>query len=146
MILSQSNFLNLLMSSFFETTPYYHKQPVTSSIPHVPLPPLVSPGDCILIMDNKPPLKVYTRRNKHHEHTLSPSLSSLDGDPPQQGYTPSNLDLSITLRKEKWSITLHPIANHVSYDHLSSSHRSFTMFLSSVSIPKNYQEALSNPK
>jgi hypothetical protein len=56
------------------------------------------------------------------------------------------MNLPIAQRKGVRSCTHHPISDFVSYQHLSPSYHSFVSKLSSVSIPKNLQEALSDPK
>ena len=58
---------------------------------------------------------------------------------------PTNLDLPIAFRKGMRSCTQHPIVNHVSFDHLSPYFRTFTMSITPISMPKNYQEALLHP-
>jgi hypothetical protein len=57
-----------------------------------------------------------------------------------------HMSLPIAQRKGVWSCTHHPISDFVSYQHLSPSYRSFVSKLSFVSIPRNLQEALSDPK
>ena len=52
--------------------------------------------------------------------------------------------MPIALQKGKRSCTQHSIASVVSFDRLGSSFCRFTLFLSSVSIPKDYQEAIQN--
>jgi hypothetical protein len=56
------------------------------------------------------------------------------------------MNMPIAQRKGVRSCTQHPISNFVSYQHLSPSYRSFVSKLSSVSIPQNLQEAISDPK
>ena len=75
------------------------------------------------------------------DNSSSPSHSSLPIDP-----VPSDLDLSIALRKVVRSCTIHPISNFVSYHRLSSSFFASTSHLSSIEIPKNVQEAFGDPR
>jgi hypothetical protein len=56
------------------------------------------------------------------------------------------MNLPIAQRKGAISCTQHPIFKFVSYQHLSLLYRSFVSKLSSVSIPQNLQEAISDPK
>ena len=58
--------------------------------------------------------------------------------------TGDSIDLPIALQKGKRSCTQHSIASVVSFDRLGSSFCRFTLSLSSVSIPKDYQEAIQN--
>ena len=86
------------------------------------------------------PLQVYQRRR----HRIAPPLPVAPSPTPK--VDPSSLDLPITLRKGTCTSTQHPNSNFVSYDSLSSNHRTFALALSSESIPKNYQEALTLPR
>ncbi|KAK3005987.1 hypothetical protein RJ639_016554 [Escallonia herrerae] len=89
----------------------------------------------------KPPIvQVYSRRREHHDTCLAQASSSCD--PP-----PNDLGLPIGFRKGKRHCTLpkYPIANFISYDHLSSSSSSLIVSLDSVSIPKTVKDALSHP-
>ena len=80
------------------------------------------------------PLQVYRRRQRPPQ-TWPSSDTSVD---------PPTLDLHvpIAIRKDKCSTIAHLISHFVSYDHLSPSFRSSALFISTESIPKNYQEAL----
>jgi len=57
-----------------------------------------------------------------------------------------DMNLLIAQRKGVRSCTQYSISKFVSYQHLSPSYRSFVSKLSSVSIPQNLQEAISDPK
>jgi hypothetical protein len=57
-----------------------------------------------------------------------------------------DMNLPIAQRKGVRSCIQHPISNFVSYQHLSSSYRSFVSKLFSMSILLNLQEAISDPK
>lgn len=87
----------------------------------------------------KPPLQVYTRRQRVPEPApgtcLEPTPSSSD--------LVSKDDLPIALRKGKRNCT-YPVSSFVSYDHLSASSCSFIASLDSISIPKTVREALSH--
>jgi hypothetical protein len=74
---------------------------------------------------------------------LLPSSASTSADPPLP-QSPSDLDLPIALRKSKRTYTDHPISNFVSFDHLSSSFKAFSLSVSSIVVPKSYREALSH--
>jgi hypothetical protein len=58
----------------------------------------------------------------------------------------NNTSLPIAQRKGFRSCIHHLAFDFVSYQHLSSTYHSFVSKLSSVSVPRNLQEALSNPK
>jgi len=99
-------------------------------------------------------LRVYSRRQKAKTIPDAPCQTSDLG----LGTTPSTFDmnsvifvvndtnLSIVPRKGVRSCTHHLVSNFVSYQHLSSPYRSFVSKLSFVSVPRNLQEALSDPK
>jgi hypothetical protein len=55
-------------------------------------------------------------------------------------------DRPFALRKGVRSCTQHPISQFVSYDRLSPSYHAFVSSLSSISIPKNWQDAFIIPK
>lgn len=57
----------------------------------------------------------------------------------------SDLDLPITLRKDKQSMTAHPIFHFIFYDHFTPSFHQFALSLSFVFVPKYYIEVLDNP-
>jgi len=86
---------------------------------------------------------VYTHRPKVPASQPVPTNSSPVDGPPQPSTFPSDLDISIALRKGKQSYTDHPISNFVSYDHLNLTFRQFA--LSFGSIPRSYTEALLVP-
>ena len=56
----------------------------------------------------------------------------------------NDLDVPIAIRKGTRSCTMHHIAKYVSYHRLSPKYRAFTTNLSSVSIPRNIQDALNH--
>jgi hypothetical protein len=58
----------------------------------------------------------------------------------------NDTSLPIAQRKGVGSCTHHPVSDFVSYQHLSSSYCSFVSELSFVSVPRNLQEALNDPK
>ncbi|KAL0318213.1 UNVERIFIED_CONTAM: Retrovirus-related Pol polyprotein from transposon RE1 [Sesamum calycinum] len=91
------------------------------------------------------PLQVYSRRNRSTTTTLivPPDLppTAAPGNP---SATPTN-DLPIALWKGKRSCTAHPLANSLSFQHLSPNYRAFSASLSSVSILNTYCEALRHP-
>jgi hypothetical protein len=137
--------------TFFEDVPYYSPQggqlqdSILSS-PVIPTPiPFAPPA---------PPIsQVYVRRRHQGvplvppqvaSPPLPPSSASTSADPPLPQST-SDLDLPIALRKSKRTCTDHPISNFVSFDHLSSSFKAFSLSVSSIVVPKSYREALSHP-
>ena len=87
--------------------------------------PIVSP-----VGPPPPDIQVYTRgATRHIQFPFSPppivpAASAPDDDS----------ELPIATRKGKRSCTFHPIASHVSYDHLSLSYRAFVTSLSTVSL------------
>jgi hypothetical protein len=104
-------------------------------------------------------LKVYSRRQKAKTILDAPCQTSYSGSGTNpSGTTPSTFDMNsvipvvndtnlpIAQRKGVRSCTHHPISDFVSYQHLSSPYRSFVSKLSYVSVPRNLQEALSDPK
>ena len=76
--------------------------------------------------------------------TTEPS-STTAADPTIPNSTTFELDIPIALRKGKRSSTTHSIFNFISYDKLHPVFRSFALFLSSESIPRNYQEVIQIP-
>jgi len=58
----------------------------------------------------------------------------------------SMIQIPIAQRKGVRSCTHHSVSDFVSYQHLSSPYRFFVSKLSSVSVPRNLQEALIDPK
>ena len=112
----------------------------------MPQPPFVDPSVVPSCPSSSPevpssqPLQVYQRR----WHCTIPPLPAAPTPTPEAD--PSSLDLSIAFRKGTRTSTPHPISKFVSYDSLSSNHRTFALALSSKSIPKNYQEALTLPQ
>jgi hypothetical protein len=58
----------------------------------------------------------------------------------------NDTSLPIAQRKGVRSCTHHLISDFVSYQHLSSPYWSFVSKLSSMSVPRNVQEELSDPK
>ena len=130
--------------TFFKSLHYFDDPPISSSC--VPLPSVVDlqnvdpQSSSSVTQKVSHPFQVYQRR----KHTLGPPTtkpsSSTDANP---SFSPP--DLPITLRKGTWSSTAHPISHFVSYDSLHPRFRSFTLSLSSESIPRNHQEARSLP-
>jgi hypothetical protein len=137
--------------TFFEDVPYYSPQggQLQDSILSSPVIPTPIP-----FAPQAPPIsQVYVRRRHQgvplvppqvESPPLPPSSASTSADPPLPQST-SNLDLPIALRKSKRTCTDHPISNFVSFDHLSSSFKAFSLSVSSIVVPKSYREALSHP-
>ena len=131
--------------TFFEDSPFFSSSeslPVTEVLP---LPIISSP-----IFDDvsSRPLQVYHRRH----HAVVPLLSAeapADSLPlPSASPTPTLPladNLPIGLRKGNRSTSNpHPIYNFLSYHRLSSPYSAFVSTISSVSLPKNTNEALSH--
>uniref|UniRef100_A0A2N9F6X6 Integrase catalytic domain-containing protein n=1 Tax=Fagus sylvatica TaxID=28930 RepID=A0A2N9F6X6_FAGSY len=137
--------------TFFEDVPYYSPQggQLQESILSSPVIPTPIP-----FAPQAPPIsQVYVRRRHHgvplvpplvESPPLLPSSASTSTDLPLPQST-SDLDLPIALRKSKRTCTEHPISNFVSFDHLSSSFKAFSLSVSSIVVPKSYREALSHP-
>ena len=110
-------------------------------------------------------LQVYTRRKNHTKErdlpinpAQSQSKSQSDGPKNLPGNSliptptssnsnpvpnePSDLDISIALRKGTCSCTNHPISKYLSYDNFSNNHRAFIAKISHLFVPRNIQEAL----
>ena len=66
----------------------------------------------------------------------------MEGPPLQLSVLFSDLDIPIALRKGKRSCTDHLISHFVSYDRLTPSFRQFALSLSSVSLPRSYEEVI----
>ena len=75
--------------------------------------------------------------------SYGPTNSSSSSETPVPHADMPSDDLPIALRKGKQTCTQHPIANFVSYDRLSPSLHSFACSLSSISIPRFHQQAMS---
>ncbi|RVX02272.1 Retrovirus-related Pol polyprotein from transposon TNT 1-94 [Vitis vinifera] len=131
--------------TFFEDSPFFssfESLPISKVLPLPHISPLL---DAL-----SRPFQVYHRRHR----AVAPPLSSAevpDDSPPVPPISPtptlSSTDhLSIVLRKDNRSTrNPHPIYNFLSYHRLSSSYSAFISTLSSVSLPKITNEALSHP-
>ena len=102
---------------------------------------------------NRPDLKTYSRRKSDDKpeeaimQSIEPAESSSTGEVSSSSL--DNSHLPIAHRKDVRSCTkrpLYPMSNFVSYDSLSPSYRAFALSISSVSIPQNWQEAVTDPK
>jgi hypothetical protein len=99
-------------------------------------------------------LRVYSKRQKNKTipdatcQTSDPNSGNTTSIPDMNFVIPvvNDMSLPIAQRKGVRSCTHHPISDFVSYQHLLPSYRSFVSKLSSVSIPRNLQEALNDPK
>ena len=130
--------------TFFEDSPFFSSSeslPVTEVLP---LPIISSP-----IFDDvsSRPLQVYHRRHCAvvpllSVEALTDSLSLHSASPTPT--LPLADNLLIALRKGNHSTSNpHPIYNFLSYHRLSSPYSAFVSTISSVSLPKNTNEALS---
>jgi len=99
-------------------------------------------------------LRVYSRRQKNKTildatcQTSNPSSGNTTStfDVNYVILVVNNMSLPIAQRKRVRSCIHHPVFHFVSYQQLFSSYHSFVSKSSSVSIPRNLQEALSDPK
>ena len=132
--------------TFFEDSPFFSSSeslPVTEVLP---LPIISSP-----IFDDvsSRPLQVYHCRHRAAVPLLSAEALA-DSLPLPLAYPTPALPLAdnlpIALRKGNRSTSNpHPIYNFLSYHRLSSPYSAFVSTISSVSLPKNTNEALSHP-
>jgi len=111
----------------------------------------VSLKDTTVLPTAKPPRKkdfrhLYTHWQKVSASEPVPATSSpVEGPPPQPSVSSSDFDVPIALRKGKQSCTDHPISYFISYDNLTPSFHQFVMSLSSVSLPRPYEEVILIP-
>lgn len=77
-----------------------------------------------------------------YDPTSSSPSSKVPVSPVPSADMPSN-DPPIAINKGKCTCTQHPIANFVPYDHLSLGLHSFAFSLSSIFIPRFFQQAIS---
>ncbi|KAK2418425.1 putative mitochondrial protein [Trifolium repens] len=111
---------------------YIESTPLSSVSPEVP--------DTSSSIESPPPFNrygiTYERRDKPHDSAPAPSVNIPAPAP----------DVPIVIRKGNRSTrNPHPIYNFLSYHRLSPTYCAFVSALSSVSIPKTIQEALSHP-
>ena len=137
--------------TFFEDVPYYTPEgdQLQESILSSPVIP-----NLVLLVPHVPPISQVYVRQRHQgvplvlpsvkSSTLPPLSASPFADPPLPQST-IDLDLPIAVRKSKRTYTDHPISNFVSFYHLSSSFKAFSLSVSSLVVPKSYREALSHP-
>ena len=134
-----------------EDTPFFDTSATSDSTPSqvMPLPPFADPSP-----QDDGPLRRYgisSERRVPVTPEIIPTLDPPDSTPapiasPTAVQPDTSADLPIALRKGRRStLNPHPIYNFLSYHRLSSSHCAFVSALSSVTIPKNVQEALSHP-
>lgn len=94
-------------------------------------------------------LQVYTRKKKMAttDAPLAPHQDASSDPSPNPGNSSlPDSDLPIVIRKGVRSCVKYHLANFVSYQSLSPSHRSFALALSFVSVPHSVAEALSQPQ
>ena len=132
--------------TFFQDSPFFssfESLPVSEVLPL----PIISPP----IFDVVPsrPLQIYHRR--HHVVVPHPSVEVPTDSLPIPSASPTPTlppadNLPIALRKGNRSTSNpHPIYNFLSYHRLSSLYSALVSAISSVSLPKNTNEALSHP-
>ena len=132
--------------TFFEDSPFFSSSESLPIAEVLPLPIISSP-----IFDDvsSRPLQVY-----HRCHRAVVPLLSVEAPAdslPLHSASPTPAlplvdNLSIALRKGNRSTSNpHPIYNFLSYHRLSSPYSAFVSTISSVSLPKNTNEALSHP-
>ena len=125
--------------TFFETIPFSLSSPVTSQGEDDDLLvyTIASSAPTPTPVPVKTPIpQAYSQRQ--NPPTSSPTSAASSSNPVQ------NDDLLIALRKGKHQCA-HPISSFVSYNHLSSSSRSFIASFDSISLPNIVREALSHP-
>ena len=132
--------------NFFEDSPFFSSSESLPITEVLPLPIISSP-----IFDDvsSRPLQVYHRR---HRAVVPLPFAETPADSlpiPSTSPTPALSladNLPIALRKGNRSTSNpYPIYNFLSYHRLSSPYSSFVFTISSVSLPKNINEALSHP-
>ena len=133
--------------TFFEDSPFFFSSSESLPVTEVlPLPIISSPRFDDL---SSRPLQVYHRRPR--AVVPFPSAEApVDSLPlPSASPTPAlpvTDDLPIALRKgNRYTSNPHPIYNFLSYHRLSSTYSAFVSTISTVSLPKNTNEALSHP-
>ena len=132
--------------TFFEDSPFFSSSESLPITEVLPLPIISSPRfDDV----SSRPLQVYHRR--HHPAVPLPSVEAPADSLPLPSASPTPAlpvadNLLIALRKGNRSTSNpHPIYNFLSYHRLSSPYSAFVSTISSVSLPKNTNEALSHP-
>ena len=145
---SPQTYRNFLFAdvTFFEDSPFFSSFESLLVTEVLPLP-IISPP----IFDDVPsrPLQVYHRR--HRSVVPLPSAAAPTDSLPIPSDSPTPAlplvdNLPIALRKGNRSASNpHPIYNFLSYHRLSSPYSAFVYAISSVSLPKNTDEALSHP-
>ena len=132
--------------TFFEDSPFFSSFESLLVTEVLPLPIISSP-----IFDDvsSRPLQVYHRRHRAVVPLLSAEAPADSLPLPSASPTPVLPladNLPIALRKGNRSTSNpHPIYNFLSYHRLSSPYSAFVSTISSVSLPKNTNEALSHP-
>jgi hypothetical protein len=129
--------------TFFETIPYYSLE---GGQVRPPMLADLGQSPCLPELTSRPPItQVYVRRPSATAPTVATTDPASVPTPSPLASADPTLDLPIAQRKGTRSCTSHPISHFVSYDHLSPSFRAFSVSLSSLVVPKSYQEALSHP-
>ena len=142
--LSKWHFVSVNVS-YFETTPFFFISFESSSILLPPIAPSKTSIAPSSSTSTPPPLQIYSRRGKRAPPSLpSPPVLSCPSEFPTSHLSGS--ELPIALWKNKRPSTLHPISTSMTFDYLLPSFRSFVGSLSSISIPKTYQEVQSDPR
>ena len=108
---------------------------------------------------NKKEFHVYSRRKPQQENTQTLIQQVQSHEPESEKIPPGNsvidssvgnddnLDLPNVVRKGVRSCTTqHPIANFISYENLSPNYRVFIANMSTVEIPKTWQEGFKKPE
>ncbi|RVW15974.1 Retrovirus-related Pol polyprotein from transposon RE2 [Vitis vinifera] len=131
--------------TFFEDSPFFSTTSESLPVSEVLPIPIVSPPDAM----PPRPLQVYHRRPRvvaplPFPEAPADSLPIPSASPAPA--LPSPNDLPIAVRKgTRSTCNPHPIYNFLSYHRLSSPYSAFVSAISSVSLPKSTQEALSHP-
>ncbi|KAI9186472.1 hypothetical protein LWI28_017572 [Acer negundo] len=120
-----------------------------SSDPPIPSPviPTRTQENPLLVYSHRNTFPVGDENNQGGSTPLNqPSIHESNSNPdPTTSTDIYDLDLLIAVRKGQRSIVKYPLANFVSFDALSCSFRTFSLSLSTVSLPRDYHEALTHP-
>ena len=142
--------------TFFESSSFYSTSSSETPLSEVlPIPSqLILPESIPAVSESIPslrPFQVYHRRSRRLPTSDIPLVSeapvdssSVPTSPPTEALL--DKDLPLALRKgNRATRNPHPLYNCLSYHRLSSSYCTVVSSLSSISVPKNVSEALSDP-
>ena len=136
---------------FLDTTTSKEETVIPSPVLPIPLVDTTNPRSLESSANQEErstPLITYQRRSRNAPAPQPVPVHEPSASVPDQSSQPTSdpPDPPITIRKgNRITRNPHPIYNFVSYHRLSPVQCAFTSSLSSISIPKNVQEALSHP-